>query len=303
MKEKVGILHPGEMGVSVAASALKSGCSVYWAAEARSQRTRERAERYALTDTSSLAKLCETCSVIISVCPPHAAEEVGNRVLACSFKGLYVDANAISPQRVIRIGEAMAEGGASFVDGGIIGGPAWEADTTCLYLSGREADRVAACFSAGPLETKVIGDPIGKASALKMCYAAYTKGTTALLCAILGAGEGLGVREELESQWSRNGSDFAVQARQRVRGSTTKAWRFAGEMEEIRATLEQAGLPGGFHAAAAEIYRRIAHFKGSAAIPPLKEVLVALLRGGGVDEEIKKEEKKEKGEFNEGTEN
>ncbi len=155
MKETVGILHPGEMGVSVGASARKSGCAVYWAAEARSQKTRERAESHGLVDTSTVAKLCEACSVIISVCPPHAAEEVGDRVLACSFKGLYVDANAISPQRVRRIGEAMTKGGAAFVDGGIIGGPAWEAGTTCLYLSGREAHRAAACFSSGPLETKV----------------------------------------------------------------------------------------------------------------------------------------------------
>lgn len=292
MKETVGILHPGEMGVSVAASALKSGCTVYWAAEERSQKTRERAESQGLVETSTLAKLCETCSMIISVCPPHAAEEVGNRVLACSFKGLYVDANAISPQRVTRIGEAMTKGGAAFVDGGIIGGPAWEAGTTCLYLSGREARRAAACFSSGPLETQVIGERIGKASALKMCYAAYTKGTTALLAGILGAAEGLGVREELESEWSRKGSDFAVQVSQRVRSSTTKAWRFAGEMEEIRSTFEQAGLPGGFHAAAAEIYRRMAHFKSSAALPPLKEVLIALLKGGGVDGEIEREERK-----------
>jgi len=292
MKETVGILHPGEMGVSVAASARKSGCTVYWAAEARSQKTRERAESHGLVDTSTLAKLCETCSMIISVCPPHAAEEVGNRVLACSFKGLYVDANAISPQRVMRIGEAMTEGGAAFVDGGIIGGPAWEAGTTCLYLSGREAHRAAACFSSGPLETKVIGERIGKASALKMCYAAYTKGTTALLGGILGAAEGLGVRQELESQWSRNGSDFAVQASQRVRSSTAKAWRFEGEMEEIGATFEQAGLPGGFHAAAAEIYRRIAHFKALAALPPLEEILIALLQGRGSDEGFEKEEKK-----------
>ena len=185
----------------------------------------------------------------------------------------------------------MTRGEASFVDGGIIGGPAWETGTTCLYLSGREAQRAAACFSSGPLEAKVIGDRIGKASALKMCYAAHTKGMTALLGGILGAAEGLGVREELESRWSRDGSDFAVQVSQRVRGSTSKAWRFAGEMEEIRETFEQVGLPGGFHAAAAEIYRRIAHFKGL-GVPALKEVLIALLQSGAADEGIEKEAKK-----------
>lgn len=290
MKEKVGILHPGEMGISVAASALKSGCLVYWASEGRSQKTRERAERYGLEDTSTLAKLCETCSVIISVCPPHAAEEVGKKVLAHSFKGLYVDANAISPHRVIRIGEAMVEGGVAFVDGGIIGGPAWKAETTWLYLSGQEAQRAASCFSAGPLGTEVVGEDIGKASALKMCYAAYTKGTTALLCAVLGAAEGLGVRKELETQWSRNGSDFVEQTTQQVRRSTAKAWRFVGEMEEIAATLEETGIPHGFHTAAADIFRRMAPLRSMADLPSIEDVLAALLRGrkeGGAEKERK----------------
>ena len=294
MKEAVGVLHPGQMGVSVAASARNSGCLVYWAGEGRSRRTRERAESHGLIETPTLAKLCESCSVIISVCPPHAAEEVGNRVLACSFKGLYIDANAISPQRVMRIGEAMTQGGVAFVDGGIIGGPAWEVGTTCLYLSGKEAAKAAACFSCGPLETQVIGDKEGKASALKMCYAAYTKGTTALLTGILGAAEGLEVRAELESQWSRDGSDFVAEVQQRVRSSTLKAWRFAGEMDEISQTFIEAGLPGGFHGAAADVYRRIAHFKGLDDLPPLEDVLAAVRESGGAEGEMRGEETKAK---------
>ena len=86
------------------------------------------------------------------------------------------------------------------------------------------------------------------------------------------------MRKELEGQWSRHGSDFAEQAKDRVRTVTAKAWRFAGEMEEISATLAGAGIPGGFHGAAADIYRRIAHFKGAAETPLLEEVLEALLR-------------------------
>jgi 3-hydroxyisobutyrate dehydrogenase-like beta-hydroxyacid dehydrogenase len=277
MKENVGILHPGEMGISVAVSAQRSGHSVFWASQGRSAQTHERAQSRALDDVHSLEKLCQTCSIIISVCPPHAAEEVAKQVLAHPFKGLYVDVNAISPQRAIRIGERVAQREIAFVDGGIIGRPAWEAGTTWLYLSGREAQRVADCFSAGPLQTEVIGEEIGKASAVKMCYAAYTKGTTALLCAILGAAEDLGVREELERQWSRGESDFAQQAIQRVRRVTAKAWRFAGEMEEIAVTFEAAGMPSGFHRAAGDVYRRLADFKDLATTPSLSEVLTALL--------------------------
>ena len=86
--------------------------------------------------------------------------------------------------------------------------------------------------------------------------------TTALLCAILGAAEELGVREALAVEWAYDESDFAEQTSQRVRRVTGKAWRFAGEMEEIADMLAAVGLPNGFHKAAADIYQRLAHFKG-----------------------------------------
>jgi 3-hydroxyisobutyrate dehydrogenase-like beta-hydroxyacid dehydrogenase len=276
-KENVGILHPGNMGISVAATAKNSGHMVHWASEGRSPQTRARAEEHGLVDVGTLAEMCRICPVMVCVCPPHAAEDVAHQVIGCGYRGLYLDANAISPQRVKRIGRAMTEAGVAFVDGGIIGGPAWEPDRTWLYLSGTEAERAAGCFSAGPLETSAIGDEVGKASALKMCFAAYTKGSTALLCAIVATAQKLGVWHELEHQWSRHGSDFAEQAVDRVRGVTSRAWRFAGEMEEISGTFNRAGLPGEFHAAAADVYRRIAHFKDAPETPALEDVLAALL--------------------------
>jgi 3-hydroxyisobutyrate dehydrogenase-like beta-hydroxyacid dehydrogenase len=276
-KQNVGILHPGQMGVSIAASAKNSGHAVYWVSAGRSPQTRARAEEQGFLDAGSLAALCETCSVIVSVCPPDAAEDMANDVIACGFDGLYLDANAISPQRAVRIGQAMTRVGITFVDGSIIGGPAWKPDSTWLYLSGEEAQRAAACFSAGPLETEVVGDEIGKASALKMCFAGYTKGTTALLCATLAAAEALGVREDLARHWARNGSGFDEQAANSARTVTAKAWRFVGEMGEIADTLQEAGLPGEFHQAAADIYQRMADFKGAAEKPSLEEILSALL--------------------------
>src|SRR5688500_7059327 len=101
--EKIGVLHPGDMGISVAAAAQKGGNEVYWASAGRSGQTRERAERHGLVDMGSVERLCQTCTMVISVCPPHAAEEVAQEVLAYGFQGIFVDANAISPQRAGRI--------------------------------------------------------------------------------------------------------------------------------------------------------------------------------------------------------
>jgi len=279
--ETIGILHPGAMGTSVAASALQGGHQVCFASEGRSGATLARAAEHGLRDLKTLPALSAACSIIISVCPPHAAEDVAREVIACGFSGLYLDANAISPQASRRIGELLASAGIGFVDGGIIGGPAWTPGETWLYLSGpaAHARRIAACFSAGPLETGIISEEIGIASALKMCYAAYTKGTTALLTSILALSESLGVREELFAQWERDEPGFSEGTARRACRVTARAWRFAGEMDQIASTFEAAALPGGFHRAAGEVYRRLARFKGSESPPPLDEVLDALIKG------------------------
>jgi 3-hydroxyisobutyrate dehydrogenase-like beta-hydroxyacid dehydrogenase len=273
--EKVGILHPGQMGVSVAATLQNSGHSVYWASQGRSLQTHRRAEQFNLVDKVTLAALAQTCSLLVSVCPPAAAEALAEQVSAAGYRGMYLDANAISPQRVLSMGERMEKAGISFVDGGIIGGPAWKPGETWLYLSGPQAERASQYFHAGPLGTRVISPEIGKASALKMCFAAYTKGSRAMLCAVLGAAENLGVLDDLKTQW---GMEFTHQALTGAVNVTAKAWRFTGEMEEIAATFREAGMPGGFHEAAADIYRRMEQFKGADPHPDFEEVLRALIQ-------------------------
>ena len=277
IEKTLGILHPGQMGISVAASAQNSGCSVYWASEGRSDATIDRAAQFDLVDARTMGGLCDVCSLLISVCPPAAAETVADQVLSTGYQGTYLDANAISPHKAQKIGQKLASGGIRFVDGGIIGGPAWEPGRTWLYLAGEDAEMFSQCFTSGPLETANIGDTIGKASALKMTFAAYTKGTSALLSAILAVAEGQGVLEELLHQWSRGGTDFSEETVDRVRRVTAKAWRFEGEMYEIADTFARSGLPDGFHQASAEVFHRMAGFKGNAENPTIEAVLAALL--------------------------
>jgi len=264
------------MGISIAASAKNSGCEVFWASQGRSGSTRERVAKIGLNEASTVADLCSKCAIVISVCPPHAAEDVANEVLHAGFQGLFVDANAIAPQRTIKIGDAMSKAGVAFVDGGIVGFPAWKPHTTCLYLSGPRSEEVAACFSAGPLDTKILGNEIGKASALKMCYAANTKGTVALLAAIVATAETLGVREALFEQWKHDDASLPGQVEKRIQANAPKAWRFVGEMEEISRTFREAGAPGEFHAGAADVYSRLAKFKDTRTPPALQDILDAL---------------------------
>src|SRR5215207_1083434 len=139
---KIGVLHPGEMGVSVATSAINSGNQVYWASEGRSDKTHLRAEKYNLIKVESLLQLCQTSEIIFSVCPPHSAENMAKSIIEHGFKGYYLDANAISPQRAVKIGQMMEKNDIHFVDGGIIGGPAWAPKETWLYLAGKDAQAI-----------------------------------------------------------------------------------------------------------------------------------------------------------------
>ena len=274
----VGILNPGAMGASIAASARAAGHDVVWASAGRSAATRERATKQDLREVATLADLCAACEIILCVCPPHAAEAVAGEVIAAGFSGLYCEGNAISPQKAGTIAERMSAAGINYVDGSIVGPPAWGAGTTRFYLSGPSAGQVAALFGGTLTEAIAIGDQIGDASALKMTFAALTKGSTALLSAIYGVAENLGVRHELEREWGMRSAEAVEQRRHQVRGVTAKAWRFAGEMQEIAATFELAGMPPGFFEAAYEVYARMAGFKDAEDVPELEAVLAALTK-------------------------
>lgn len=274
-KQKVGVLHPGQMGAVVAQTIRNSGHEVYWASEGRGTETRKRAE--GLIDAGSLAQLCASCTVLVSVCPPEFAEDTARAVAACFFAGLYIDANAISPERARKIGRLVIQGGATFVDGCIIGMPARTRGETWLYVSGERAEDALPVFTGGPLEVEVLGDEIGQSSALKMCFAAHSKGTVALLAAVMGAAEVLGVRPALERQWSRSGPNVA-RATASVQQAAPKAWRFVPEMKEIANTFEAAGVPQGFPEAAQQIYERLVGFKGTGQTS-VEEVLRKVRRG------------------------
>jgi 3-hydroxyisobutyrate dehydrogenase-like beta-hydroxyacid dehydrogenase len=263
------------MGASVGAAAHSNQNTVLWASQGRSPDSSARAQRAHLEDVSTVTALVGASEIVLSVCPPDAAEEVARQVAELGFSGLYVDCNAVAPDRSRAIQRLVEEAGADYVDGGIIGGPAWKPEAgTHLYLSGPRAQEVSDCFAGSPLLAPVISERIGAASALKMGYAAFTKGTTALLTAILGMVEKEGVRADLARQW---GDEFTSQTIRRVCANTAKAWRFEGEMYEIAATFRGAGLPGGFHQAAAEVYKRLAEFKDQEQPPHIEAVLDVLL--------------------------
>jgi 3-hydroxyisobutyrate dehydrogenase-like beta-hydroxyacid dehydrogenase len=235
----VGLLHPGEMGASVGRALQANGVEVLWASEGRSAATHERARTF--RDAGTVPELASEADLILSICPPHAALDVARGVEG--FDGVYVDANAISPMRAQEVAAVHPR----FVDGGIVGGPPDEPGTK-LYLSGTGAASVAVLFVGSNVEPRVVAD----ASAMKMAYAAWSKGSAAMLLAIRDVARHFGVEEE----WRLAAPELAERLPQAERSAAAKGWRWVGEMEEIADTFAAAGQPAGFHRAAAEVYRR-----------------------------------------------
>ena len=269
MAEKiVALLHPGNMGATIGAAAVAGGAQVVWASNGRGQTTRKRAEQAGLHEVGTLADAVRRADVVLSVCPPHAAVDVARAVAAEKFTGIYLDANAVSRATAEAIGKIVSSAGAGYVDGGIIGSPVKQAGTTRLYLSGERAAEVAELFRGSMLDARPIGAAPGQASALKVAYAAWTKGTDALVLAIRGFATYEGVDHALLDEWSISQPALEKKCARAAAVAVPKMWRYVGEMQEIAEAFESVGLPGGFHLAAAQICERFARFKDQTE-PPL----------------------------------
>jgi 3-hydroxyisobutyrate dehydrogenase-like beta-hydroxyacid dehydrogenase len=233
-----------------------------------------------MTDASTVAALAKDSEIVLSICPPHAAKDVAAEVAgtASGFSGTYVDANAVAPATTREIGAIVESGGGRMVDGGIVGGPPEQAGTTRLYVSGEHVDEILAIFEGSALEVVPVGADVGRASALKMCYAAWTKGTSALLLGIRAVATSEGVDSDLLTEWERSQPSLPQRSNAAARAAHDKGWRWRGEMDEIAATFAAAGLPEGFHQAAADIYARSPRPDGTTgSAEPLEQMLTALL--------------------------
>jgi 3-hydroxyisobutyrate dehydrogenase-like beta-hydroxyacid dehydrogenase len=250
-KRMLAVVHPGTMGAAVAASLVSRGHEVGWLRSGRSEATVRRAEQAGLTPFEDLAELAARSDIVFSICPPHGALEVARQL--AGFRGIVVDANAISPETSVLIGRTVTGRGARYVDGGIIGPPPTTAGTTRLYLAGDDGE-VANLFAGSALEVVSLRSAPPAASALKMTYAAWTKTTAALLVSIRRTAAAYGVDDDLANEWATSQPHLAAAWLQARRQSDEKGWRWSYELAEVGRTFAAVGQPEGFGAAASEVF-------------------------------------------------
>ena len=231
--------------------------TVLCAGSGRSAATRARADAAGLIDVDTLVTVAQRSDVVLSICPPHAAAEVAEAVAAAGSGCLFVECNAIAPATARDIERRQTGvGGRGFVDGGIIGAPPRVPGTTRLYVSGNEAAEVVDLFRGTVVEVRVLDGGVGAASGLKMAYAAWTKGSMALLLAAWALAHQEGLDDALLTEWRLSKGDLVERVESAAETALGKGWRWVAEMQEIAKSMAAVDLPDGFHRAAAEIFRR-----------------------------------------------
>ena len=272
----IGVLHPGEMGAGIAGALVRAGHVVVWASKSRSDDTVARAHTAGLVDVIDVDQLLIRSDVVFSICPPHAAIELAHDI--AGYSGIFVDANAISPGHSDEIRLIVEGGGACYVDGGIIGSPP-PGDTTRLYLSGERASEIAVLFGTDEVTTKVLEGASSSASAMKMAYGAWSKGTAAMMLDIRAMARANGVEQALVDEWGATSPEFLATGRRAARQAQDRGWRWIGEMAEIAHSFRAVGLPAGFHEAAGDIYSRVPRkMDATVSDETLAEVIELLLR-------------------------
>lgn len=267
----VAVMAPGDMGHAVGTVLRQRGVRVITCLDGRSDRTRTLAAKSDIEDVPNDAALVATADILLSILVPAEALNLATRISAAvrqsGEKLLYVDCNAIAPQTARQIGEIVTAAGARVVDAGIIGPPPRPGTSnTRIYASGVAVAEFAALADHG-LDVRVVGPEIGHASAVKMCYAALTKGTTALMTQLSIAAERLGVQAPLREEFALSQGAMLERMQRAVPNMVPKAHRWVGEMEEIAQTFEAVGLPPQTFQGAAEIYALIGATP-LGAIPP-----------------------------------
>jgi 3-hydroxyisobutyrate dehydrogenase-like beta-hydroxyacid dehydrogenase len=236
MPPVVAIVAAGNMGAGIARRLVENGIAVVTLVNGRSAATRERATAAGMKAVS-LDALMEA-DLLLSIVPPanalSFAEQTAFALKSARRKPVFVDCNAVSPATVKHIHAVVTATGAEFVDAGIIGFPPEPGGKSPhIYASGEHATKFAILGAHG-LDVRVLNGPIGAASALKMAFAGISKGTIAIVAAMILAAERSGSAEALRQELSESEQHLLKTMATRIpRSMFPKAWRWVAEMQEI----------------------------------------------------------------------
>ncbi|MBT3638956.1 MAG: DUF1932 domain-containing protein [Acidiferrobacteraceae bacterium] len=255
---KVAILSPGAMGHAVGRVLAEHGVDIMTCLAGRSERTHRLASAAGFTEIPTLEDLVCEADLVLSILVPVDAEaiacQLAGALKATGAQPYIADCNAISPMRSAKIETIIQSAGGRFIDASIIGPPPGQGAPPRFYVSGIHAEVMLPLDGKG-IVVKSLGETIGRASGIKMCYAALTKGTSTLQVALLTAAESMGLTEELRQELAYSQAAALQSMESTIPRLPPNAHRWVGEMEEIASTFAKVGVTSHFHLGAAAIYR------------------------------------------------
>ena len=251
----IGILGIGEMGTAVAKLLHDNGIRVVTTLDGRSAKTKTNAAIAGVEDLGSLGEVVKVSDLVLSMLSSKVAQQVahlvGKTAKDLGVHSMYGEFNAIAPTTIQAI-EKDIGGSMDVVDGGIVGGPT-NLSAATFYLSGPRANEVAAISDFG-FNTRVLGDVVGQASGMKLCYAGMTKGLSTMALDLLLAAATLGVDGPVLEQYQRSMPGVLQFVDRFVPGNPKRAVRRSEEMPEVAIMMDSLGFDGSIHRAA---YKRM----------------------------------------------
>ena len=258
--ETVAILSPGDMGHAVGQLLREHELKVVTCLTGRSQRTKNLAELAGIADVPDLNDMVAQSQIILSISVsemvPGICQQVADAIKATNANVLFAECNAISPQLSQQMGPIITEAGGRYIDASIVGGPPLNGSSPRFYASGDNTAEFEGLANFG-LDVRTAGTEVGQASGIKMCYAAMTKGSSALYSELLMAAEMMGLSDFVIAEFQSSQPAVLQRMERGLPGVPAKARRWVSEMEEIKDTFEHLGLTPHLFQGVADMYRMI----------------------------------------------
>ena len=159
---------------------------------------------------------------------------------------LWCDGNSVAPETKRAAARAVEAAGGRYVDLAILAPVNPARLAVPLLLAGAAAkDAETALRTLGFTNTRIVGDEVGRASAIKMIRSVMVKGIEALTDEMIAAAEAAGVTDEVLSSLdaSEKAMPWAQKATYNLERMHTHGARRAAEMEESAKTLLALGVP------------------------------------------------------------
>jgi 3-hydroxyisobutyrate dehydrogenase-like beta-hydroxyacid dehydrogenase len=199
-----------------------------------------------LTQASDAAHALDGANLVLSLVTADSALPAAQDYAALLPKGaVWCDGNSVAPDTKREAAKAVEVAGGLYVDMAILAPVDPARLNVPLLLAGKAAAQAEALLrAAGFANIRIVGDEVGRASAIKMIRSVMVKGVEALTAEMMLAAQAAGVVDEVLASLdaSEKPKPWAEKAAYNIERMVTHGIRRAAEMEESVKTLSSLGV-------------------------------------------------------------